>query len=92
MEQVLHAILPVMKQGGKVAVSDFEAHEYSAEFHPSAMHAEVARHGIVPAELVEGMKNAGFKNVTVHRPFTFPKEVESGGTKDFQFLLIVAEK
>ena len=92
MEQVLHAVLRVVKPGGIVAVSDFEAHEYSKEFHPSAMHAEVARHGIVPGELAEGMKNAGFQNVTVHRPFTFPKEVESGGKKDFQFLLILAEK
>lgn len=90
MEQTLQAVFPVLKPSGQVAVSDFLAHEFSREFHPCKMHSEVARHGVDPDELSKAMANAGFSNVEVLHPFKYAKEVESGGTKDFEFILVIA--
>ncbi|CAI7828889.1 unnamed protein product [Closterium sp. NIES-54] len=68
-------------------VPNFEAEPHAAEFHPSNIHGEVEKHGLDVGELERDMKAAGLQEVKVLRPFKIDKEVESGGSKKFQFIL-----
>ncbi|CAI5490358.1 unnamed protein product [Closterium sp. Naga37s-1] len=86
--ETLLAVMSCLKEHmGVVAISDFEAEPHAAEFHPSNIHAEVEKHGLDVGELERDMKAAGLQEVKVLRPFKIDKEVESGGSKKFQFIL-----
>ncbi|CAI7746473.1 unnamed protein product [Closterium sp. NIES-54] len=86
--ETLLAVMSCLKEhSGVVAISDFEAEPHAAEFHPSNIHGEVEKHGLDVGELERDMNAAGLQEVKVLRPFKIDKEVESGGSKKFQFIL-----
>ncbi|GJP40593.1 hypothetical protein CLOM_g256 [Closterium sp. NIES-68] len=88
IKETLLAVMSCLKEhSGVVAISDFEAELHAPEFHPSNIHGEVQRHGLVVDDLARDMEAVGLQQVKVLRPFKIDKDVESGGSRKFQFIL-----
>lgn len=52
----------------------------------------VERHGLGREEMSDLLKEAGFSQVSVDTAYVQTKEVESGGTQDFPFLICKGKK
>lgn len=104
----LSAILKTMhgclKEGGQVALTDFEGFgEEARRFHPEAKMEGVVRHGIERSEMERLMREVGFVDARVEKAFEVEKCVErspgsgvvggEGGTKmGFPFLICAGRK
>jgi SAM-dependent methyltransferase len=101
---ILETMHGCLKEGGKVALTDFEHFGPEARrFHPEAKMEGVMRHGIERGEMERLMKEAGFVDVQVEKGFELEKGVErtpgegvvkgDGGMKMvFPFLICVGRK
>ncbi|KAG0646022.1 hypothetical protein D0Z07_7742 [Hyphodiscus hymeniophilus] len=101
---ILRTMHRCLREGGRVALSDFEDFGPEAErFHPQARMEGVVRHGIKRTEMAELMRDAGFVDVRVETAFEMEKGVEKtpgagvvkdeGGTKMvFPFLICLGVK
>lgn len=89
----LTLIYNCLEDGGKVALTDFENEgPQSRAFHPESKMEGVERHGIEKSEIKSLMEQAGFKQVAVTDTFSIEKEVESGGTQMFPFLMMMGHR
>ncbi|KAH6888436.1 S-adenosyl-L-methionine-dependent methyltransferase [Thelonectria olida] len=77
MEQVLTTMLGCLKEGGMVALTDFEDFGPEARrFHPESKMDGVERHGIPREEMAALMEKVGFKDVRVEVAWEHEKLVE----------------
>ena len=89
----LRTLLGCLKQGGRVALTDYEDFGLQAKkFHPQSKWDTVERHGIQIAWMEGLMKEAGFSEVSVRVAFTLTKEVErweetDSDSMDFPFII-----
>ena len=93
-----------LKQGGSVALTDFEDFGPEAKkFHPEGKLGGVHRHGVSREGMKKMLKDAGFVDVIVDTAFEIEKGVEAspghgviegeGGTKmNFPFLICIGKK
>lgn len=77
LKQVLTTMLGCLKEGGMVALTDFEDFGPEAKrFHPEAKMGGVERHGIRREWMAQLMKEIGFKDVKVEVAWEHEKLVE----------------
>lgn len=77
MEEVLTTMFGCLKQGGRVALTDFEDFGPEARrFHPENRMEGVERHGIPRAGMAELMRKVGFEDVKVEVAWEHEKIVE----------------
>ena len=77
LEDVLRTMHGCLKEGGWVALTDFEDFgEEARRFHPEGKMQGVARHGIPREGMERMMKDAGFVDVRVEKGFEMEKWVE----------------
>jgi 2-polyprenyl-3-methyl-5-hydroxy-6-metoxy-1,4-benzoquinol methylase len=93
LADILKTMWGTLKEGGQVALTDFENYGPEAsQFHPQHKMEGVERHGIAKTEMENLLKEARFVDVEVKQAFKMPKNVESGGSMDFPFLICKGTK
>jgi SAM-dependent methyltransferase len=93
LSAILETMHGALKSGGWVALTDFENFGPEArKFHPERKMEGVERHGIARTEMEKLLNDAGFAEVEVQEAFRMGKDVESGGSMDFPFLLCMGRK
>lgn len=98
MSDILSTMYKCLKQGGVVALTDYE--DFGPEavpFHPVSKRPGVERHGVKKTEMEELLAGAGFSEVKVEEAFVLRKEVEAEDGKparemDFPFLICFGVK
>ncbi|ORX95441.1 methyltransferase type 12 [Basidiobolus meristosporus CBS 931.73] len=91
--QISKLLYEYLETDGYLVVTDFEKFEDSELFHPKAKHSTVEHHGILRAELLSALGEAGFKEVQVNVPFTVVRKVEGPkGEVEFPFVCGVGKK
>lgn len=74
-------------------MTDFENFGPEAiQFHPQHKLEGVERHGITKQEMESLLKEARFVDVEVKEAWRMPKDVESGGSMNFPFLICMGTK
>jgi SAM-dependent methyltransferase len=77
LQDVLRTMYGCLKEGGMVALTDFEDFGPEARrFHPENKMDGVERHGISRKEMEKLMREAGFKDLTIETAFSMEKRVE----------------
>ena len=77
LEGVLKTMLGCLKEGGSVALTDFEDEGlHSRAFHPKSRMEGVERDGIPRVAMEETMKQVGFTHVKVEVGWSMEKRVE----------------
>jgi SAM-dependent methyltransferase len=93
LPDILKTMWGTLKEGGRVALTDFENFGPDAiKFHPQHKLEGVERHGITKEEMENLLKEARFVDVDVREAWRMPKDVEDGGSIDFPFLICMATK
>lgn len=107
LKGLLSTMLGCLKDGGRVALTDFENDGPEAKsFHPQSRMTGVERHGIHAETMAALMKEVGFLNVRVERAWSMDKTVEKfegefgngppqpgqGRTRSFPFVICIGER
>lgn len=89
LEPVFKTIHGLLKEGGKVMVTDFEDFGLEARrFHPEHKMVGVERHGVKRAEIQKILEEVGFRDVKVETAFEMEKAVETApGSGDLKELM-----
>jgi SAM-dependent methyltransferase len=90
---ILATMFGVLKEGGRIALTDFENTGPEAErFHPKSKLEGVERHGIARDEMERLIGEAGFVDVDVKEGWRMEKDVEGGESLEFPFLICLGRK
>jgi len=107
LKALLTTMLGCLKDGGNVALTDFEDDGPEAKsFHPQSKMDGVERHGIHAETMVALMKEVGLVNVRVERAWSMDKQVEKfegefgkgppqpgmGRIRSFPFVICLGER
>ncbi|KAE9966614.1 hypothetical protein EG328_008800 [Venturia inaequalis] len=93
LPDILKTMWGTLKPNGRIALTDFENFGPEAiQFHPQHKLDGVERHGITKPEMEALLREARFVDVTVKEAWRMPKDVESGGSMDFPFLICMGTK
>lgn len=93
MDALLATLFAVLKEGGKIALTDFENTGPEAElFHPKSKWEGVERHGIAKDEMERLIAEAGFVDVVVKEGWRMEKDIEGGESAEFPFLICLGTK
>lgn len=93
LPDILRTMWGTLKPGGRIALTDFENFGPEAiQFHPQHKLEGVERHGITKQEMESLLKEARFVDVEVKEAWRMPKDVESGGSMNFPFLICMGTK
>lgn len=93
LPDILKTMWGTLKPNGRIALTDFENFGPEAiQFHPQHKLEGVERHGITKQEMEALLKEARFVDVEVKEAWRMPKDVESGGSMDFPFLICMGTR